>query len=357
VRGARPLARVVVAGAGATGASIAYNLALLGAQDVVLADPRGVAGGSTSRAMGGVRQQFSTAAEVRLAQASIRFFADLGAPLFRQVGYLFIATTEQGLAALEERRELQESLGVPVERVDPREVTGLFADDVLGAVTCREDGVADPSGVCREVVRRAAELGVDVREGVDAVEVGGDVLVIAAGPWSRDVAGRVGVDLPIRPLCRQLVDTEPVDGLPASLPMVIEAETGFHFRRTPAGGLRLAMGEEVSRWGFETEVDERLVDDWLARLARRYPPAAGIAVTRAWAGLYDMTPDAHPILGWGGDGVYAACGFSGHGFMQSPAVGRAVAEEVLHRESELDLSPFRLDRFAGDEVFPETLVL
>jgi len=357
VRGARPLARVVVAGAGATGASIAYNLALLGAEDVVLADPRGVAGGSTSRAMGGVRQQFSTAAEVRLAQASIRFFADLGAPLFRQVGYLFIATTEQGLAALEERRELQESLGVPVERVDPREVTGLFADDVLGAVTCREDGVADPSGVCREVVRRAAELGVDVREGVDAVEVGGDVLVIAAGPWSRDVAGRVGVDLPIRPLCRQLVDTEPVDGLPASLPMVIEAETGFHFRRTPAGGLRLAMGEEVSRWGFETEVDERLVDDWLARLARRYPPAAGIAVTRAWAGLYDMTPDAHPILGWGGDGVYAACGFSGHGFMQSPAVGRAVAEEVLHRESELDLSPFRLGRFAGDEVFPETLVL
>jgi len=357
VRGARPLARVVVAGAGATGASIAYNLALLGAQDVVLADPRGVAGGSTSRAMGGVRQQFSTAAEVRLAQASIRFFADLGAPLFRQVGYLFIATTEQGLAALEERRELQESLGVPVERVDPREVTGLFADDVLGAVTCREDGVADPSGVCREVVRRAAELGVDVREGVDAVEVGGEVLVIAAGPWSRDVAGRVGVDLPIRPLCRQLVDTEPVDGLPASLPMVIEAETGFHFRRTPAGGLRLAMGEEVSRWGFETEVDERLVDDWLARLARRYPPAAGIAVTRAWAGLYDMTPDAHPILGWAGDGVYAACGFSGHGFMQSPAVGRAVAEEVLHRESELDLSPFRLGRFAGDEVFPETLVL
>jgi sarcosine oxidase subunit beta len=307
--------------------------------------------------MGGIRQQFSTAAEVRLAQASIRFFADLGAPLFRQVGYLFVATTEPGLAALEERRELQESLGVPVERVDPREVTGLFADDVLGAVTCREDGVADAPGVCREVVRRAAELGVDVREGVDAVELGGDVLVIAAGPWSREVAGRVGVDLPIRPLCRQLVDTEPVDGLPESLPMVIEAETGFHFRRTPTGGLRLAMGEEVSRWGFETEVDERLVDDWLARLARRYPPAAGIAVARAWAGLYDMTPDAHPILGWVGEGVYAACGFSGHGFMQSPAVGRASAEEIRHGESELDLSPFRLDRFAGDEVFPETLVL
>jgi sarcosine oxidase subunit beta len=350
------MARIVVAGAGATGASIAYNLALLGADDVILADPRGVAGGSTSRAMGGVRQQFSTAAEVRLAQASIRFFAELGAPLFSQVGYLFVATTEPGLAALEERRELQKSLGVPVERVDSRAVPGLFADDVLGAVTCREDGVADPPGVCREVVRRASELGVEVRE-VDAAEVGGDVLVIACGPWSREVGERAGVDLPIRPLCRQLVDTDPVHGLPESLPMVIEAETGFHFRRTPSGGLRLAMGEEVSRWGFETDVDQRLVADWLRRLARRYPPAAGVGVARAWAGLYDMTPDAHPILGWVGDGVYTACGFSGHGFMQSPAVGRAAAEEILHGESELDLSPFRLGRFAGDEVFPETLVL
>jgi sarcosine oxidase subunit beta len=351
------MARIVVAGAGAAGASVAYNLALLGADDVILADSRGVAGGSTSRAMGGVRQQFSTAAEVRLAQASIRFFADLGAPLFAQVGYLFLATTEPGLAALEERLELQTSLGVPVERVDPREVWGLAVDDVLGAVTCREDGVADPAGVCREVVRRGAELGVDVREGVDAVGLERDVLVIACGPWSREVGERVGVDLPIRPLCRQLVDTEPVAGLPERLPMVIEAETGFHFRRTPGGGLRLAMGEQTSRWGFETDVDEALVDEWLGRLARRYPPAAGVAVGRAWGGLYDMTPDAHPILGHVADGVYAACGFSGHGFMQSPAVGRALAEEILQGESELDLAPFRLDRFAGEAVFPETLVL
>ena len=223
-RGARPMARIVVAGAGAAGASVAYHLALLGARDVVVCDPRGVAGGSTSRAMGGVRQQFSTAAEVRLAQASIRFFAELGEPLFTQVGYLFLATTEAGLAALEERRELQASLGVPVERVDPGEVPGLAVGDVLGAVTCREDGIADPPGVCREVVRRAVELGVDVREGEDAVELDRDVLVIACGPWSGEVGEQVGVELPIRPLCRQLVDTEPVDGLPADLPMVIERD-------------------------------------------------------------------------------------------------------------------------------------
>jgi glycine/D-amino acid oxidase-like deaminating enzyme len=323
----------------------------------VLADPRGVAGGSTSRAMGGVRQQFSTAAEVRLAQASIRFFGEMGPPLFAQVGYLFLATTDEGLSGLEERLELQASLGVPVERVDPREVAGLAVEDVLGAVTCREDGVADPGGVCREVIRRAVALGVKVEEGVDALQLDRDILVIACGPWSREVGERVGVDLPIRPLCRQLVDTRPVEGLPETLPMVIEAETGFHFRRTPAGGLRLAMGERVARWGFATDVDDALVDDWLERLGRRYPPAAGVEVERAWAGLYDMTPDAHPVVGRVADGVYAACGFSGHGFMQSPAVGRALAEEILTGGSGLDLTPFRVDRFAGDEVFPETLVL
>jgi sarcosine oxidase, subunit beta len=306
--------------------------------------------------MGGVRQQFSTAAEVQLAQASTRFFAELGPPLFAQVGYMFLATTEAGLAALEERLELQSSLGVPVEHVDPREVAGLAVDDVLGAVTCRQDGVADPAGVCREVVRRAVELGVEVLE-VDALELDRDVIVIACGPWSREVAERVGVELPVRPLCRQLVDTDPVPEVPETLPMVIEAETGFHFRRTPTGGLRLAMGETAPRWGFEATVDETLVADWLDRLGRRYPPAAGIRVDRAWGGLYDMTPDAHPILGRVADGVYAACGFSGHGFMQSPAVGRALAEEILRGESELDLAPFRLERFAGDEVFPETLVL
>ena len=117
------------------------------------------------------------------------------------------------------------------------------------------------------------------------------------------------------------------------------------------------MTEALPRWTSEQRVDEALVDDWRARLAHRYPTAAGAPVVRAWAGLYDMTPDAHPIVGFVGDGVYAACGFSGHGFMQSPAVGRAVAEELLHGESELDLSPYRLERFEADTTFPETLVL
>jgi sarcosine oxidase subunit beta len=302
--------------------------------------------------MGGVRQQFSTVAEVLLARESIGFFEELGAPLFEQVGYLFFATTEDGLSELEQRAELQRGLGVPVQIVDPARVDGLRVDDVLGAVACWEDGLADPSGVTRELVARARELGVDVREGVDARELELDVLVIATGAYSPGL----WPELPIRPLCRQLVEVGPVTGLPDDLPMVLEAETGFHFRRA-GDSLRLAMNELTPRWTDREEVDEALVDDWRDRIARRYPPAAGAPVVRAWAGLYDMTPDAHPIIGWVGDGIYAACGFSGHGFMQSPAVGKAVAEELLDGESSFDLTPYRLERFAEGAVFPEESVL
>ena len=350
------MARVVVAGAGAIGASIAYHLALRGADDVVLADVGEIAGGATGKAMGGVRQQFTTEAEVRLAQASVRLFEELGAPLFEQVGYLFLATTTAGLAELEERRVLQATLGVPVENVDADYVEGLHIDDVLGATICRKDGIADPVGVTRELVRRAAALGVDVRERTDALELEAATLVVACGADSPEAAGARGVELPVRPLVRQLAEVGPVGGLPDDLPMTIE-ENGFHFRRVGADGLRLAMGEPELRWDGPGEVREDLVQDWRERLAVRYPRAAGAPLRRAWAGFYDMTPDAHPIIGPVADGLYAACGFSGHGFMQSPAVGAAVAAELLGESPPSDLSPYRLDRFEAGAIFPETLVL
>jgi len=348
--------RIVVAGAGAAGASVAYHLALLGTRDVVLCDRGRVAGESTARAMGGVRQQFSTAAEVRLAQESTRFFEELGPPYFDQVGYLFLATTPDGRETLEARQRLQREFGVPVELVDPSYVRGLRTEDVLAAVLCRKDGVADPAAVARELVRRCGEMGVQVLEQTHVEQVRGDLYVIACGPWSAGVAAGFGVELPIRPLCRQLLATADLD-LPPDLPMVVEAETGFHFRRRDRR-LVLAMNDPDPRWGFAQEVDDSVFGDRLARLAHRFPPAAGTDIDSAWAGLYDMTPDAHPILGRVADGVFAACGFSGHGFMQSPAVGRAVAEEILTGSSSIDLSPYRLERFADGAAVPgEELVL
>jgi sarcosine oxidase subunit beta len=309
----------------------------------VLADRAEIASGATGKAMGGFRQQFSSEAEVRLAQESAKLFRELGAPLFEPVGYMFLATTESGWARLRERASLQQRLGVPVEEVDPARFQGLRTDDVHGAVACWQDGVAEPAEVTRELVRRAVELGVDVQERTDARALPADVLVVACGAASPELRP----ELPIRPLCRQLVDVGPLADLPLDLPMTIEDETTFHFRRR-ADTLRLAMTESSSRWTSAELVDVELVEDWRVRLAHRFPPAAGAPLVRAWAGLYDMTPDAHPIIGEIAEGVYAACGFSGHGFMQSPAVGRAVAEELVFGEAELDLSPYRLSRFAGE---------
>jgi sarcosine oxidase, subunit beta len=346
------VARIVIAGAGAVGASIAYHLALLGADDVVLAERVTIASGATGKAMGGFRQQFSSEAEVRLAQESAKLFRELGSPLFDPVGYMFLATSDAGWGRLRERAEMQRGLGVPVEEVDPSRVRGLNTDDVAGAVACWEDGVAEPAGVTAELVRRAVELGVDVREHTDARDVPHDVLVVACGVASTELVP----ELPVRPLCRQLVDVGPVAGLPHDLPMTIEDETTFHFRRR-GDALRLAMTEPTPRWTHEQVVDESLVADWRGRLAHRYPPAADAPVLRAWAGLYDMTPDAHPLIGWASDGVYVACGFSGHGFMQSPAVGSAVAHELLGAEPPVDLAPYRLERFDAGAVFPEQVVL
>jgi glycine/D-amino acid oxidase-like deaminating enzyme len=318
----------------------------------VLADRGEIASGATGKAMGGVRQQFSTEAEVRLAQESLRLFRELGAPLFEPVGYMFLATSEPGWERLRERASLQQRLGVPVEEVDPGRFEGLRTDDLHGAVACWEDGVAEPAGVTRELVRRAVELGVQVQERTDARDLPADVLVIACGAASPEL--RPG--LPIRPLCRQLVDVGPLPNLPVDLPMTVEDETTFHFRRR-GDTLRLAMTESSPRWTSDELVDQGLVEDWRARLADRFPPSAGAPLVRAWAGLYDMTADAHPIIGEVADGVYAACGFSGHGFMQSPAVGRAVAEELLFGESALDLSPYRVSRFAEAKTQAEQVFL
>jgi glycine/D-amino acid oxidase-like deaminating enzyme len=346
------MARIVVAGAGAVGASIAYHLALLGARDVVLAERDTIASGATGKAMGGFRQQFSSEAEVRLAQESAKLFRELGAPLFEAVGYMFLAMSDDGWHRLRERAEMQRTLGVPVEEVEPSRVHGLRTDDVAGAVACWEDGVAEPAAVTEELVRRAAEHGVDVQERTDARDLPHDVLVVACGAASTELVP----ELPVRPLCRQLVDVGPVADLPADLPMTIEDETTFHFRRR-GDTLRLAMTEPTPRWTSEEVVDDALVEDCRARLAHRYPPAAGTPVVRAWAGLYDMTPDVHPVIGWAREGVYVACGFSGHGFMQSPAVGSAVAHELLGKTPPVDLTPYRLDRFAEGATFPEQVVL
>ena len=286
------MARIVVAGAGAIGANIAYHLAQRGASDVVLADRAGIASGRPGGRWAGCASSSRRRREVTLARESIGFFEELGLPFFDQVGYVFVATTEKGLAELEARAELQRGLGVPVESVDASRISGLNTEDVLGALACWQDGVAEPAEVTRELVRRAAELGVEVHEHVDARELGRDILVIAAGAHSPEL----WPELPIRPLCRQLVEVGPVAALPPDLPMILESESGFHFRRH-GDTLRLAMSEP--RHAGPTARRSTRRSSRTGEAGSRALSAAGRApVARAWAGLRDMTPDAHPIIGW-----------------------------------------------------------
>ena len=302
--------------------------------------------------MGGVRQQFSTAAEVRLAQESIAFFAELGPPFFDQVGYLFLATTEAGLAELEERRALQASLGVPVERVDAAFVAGLETRRRPRRRLLRRGRRRRPARRDPRARPPRHELGVEVREHTAAETLldDADTVVIACGPWSAALAAAWASSCRCGRSAASCSRPSRCAAPPPLLPMVVEAESGFHFRRR-GDRLVLAMADAAPRFGFETAVDETVFADRLARLAHRFPPAAGCRIDEAWAGLYDMTPDAHPILGRVADGVYAACGFSGHGFMQSPAVATAIAEAILDGESTLDLVPYRLERFAGESGF------
>lgn len=354
---------ILVVGAGAVGAHVAWQLAVLGARRVTLADRGAVAGGATGKALGGIRQQFSTAPEVRLARASLGFFESLGAPLFLQHGYLFVATTAPGMAELADRQRVQASLGVPVVVVDRNAIgrlaPGVALHDVHGGVWCDRDGLADPPAITRAVVQRAAALGVRVCEHADASAIDAidaDVRVYACGAETGPLAQKHGIHIPVRALVRQLTElTATTTPLPR-LPMVIEHETGFHFR-VRDGRLVLAMGEARPRWDAVEEADAALVPDWLARMTARFPAARALSESRTWAGMYDMTPDAHPIIDRVADDVFVACGFSGHGFMQSPAVGAALAAWILSGDPPADLAPFALNRFAAGAVVPEASIL
>jgi len=185
--------------------------------------------------------------------------------------------------------------------------------------------------------------------------------VNAAGPWAANVAGMAGAELPVEPLRRQLVPTEPFADLPQRFPMVIDMSTGFHFRRE-GKGILLAWNDPEETPGFKTEFDNTFVEKILTRAADRVPclAEAGVNPRRAWAGLYEMTPDHHAIIGPAPnvDGLFFANGFSGHGVMHSPASGRITADLILKGRSELiDVSQLSIERFAEGRLLEETAVL
>ena len=382
-------ADVVIIGSGIVGSSVAYHLAQAGCTNVLVIEREAHQGkGSTGKSMGGVRAQFSTPVNIQMSRYSIDFFSRfddvVGHPAdYRAHGYLFCATSESHLAYLQENRERQIALGVNnVEWVSPEEIQAIVpqlrTDDILGGTFCPTDGFVDPHSVMMGFMLNAREHGARLwlETQVTGIEVESDqiagvltsrgrvatrVVVNAAGPWAAGVAEMAGADLPVEPLRRQLVPTEPFDQLPKRFPMVIDMSTGFHFRRE-GKGILLAWNDPAETVGFKTEFDATFVEKILTRAASRVPvlAEAGVNPRRAWAGLYEMTPDHHAIIGPAPNvkGLYFVNGFSGHGVMHSPASGRIAAELILQGHSDLiDASQLSVERFAAGKLLEETAIL
>lgn len=377
-------ASVVVVGAGATGASIAYHLALLGCRDVVVLDRAHPAAGASGRGAGGVRRQFSHPLNIRLSQLGLdalaRFREEIGVdPGFHPIGYLLLAGSEAEWAALRQQAELQRSLGVETRLLSPAEAAGLAPglepQGLVGASHTPGDGYADPVAVCRGYLARAQGLGVRVRhatavlgvrlagERVEAVEtswgtIATPTLVVAAGAWSAEVARLAGVDLPIQPYPRSAFVAEPSPGW-FPTPFVIEYGTAFWWRPHRRGVL-FGMTDRAAPNSFDTRLDWGWLRTVRAQAARRYPALASAPVADGWAGLYDVTPDGNPVLGpvLERPGLVVAAGFSGHGFMHCFAVGRLMAELILRGRAEtLEVDAFSLARFRqGPAVAEHTLI-
>jgi sarcosine oxidase subunit beta len=383
-------ADVVIIGGGIVGSSIAWHLTQAGCRNVLIVERETHQGkGSTGKSMGGVRAQFATPVNIQMSLYSIPFYATfeerLGFPSeYRPQGYLFVATKPSHLDYLQTNQALQKSLGLKQVRMLTRQeivdiVPQLRADDVLGGSFCPTDGFVDPYSVMVGFTTRACEQGATLWRSTEVSAIARDdgrisgvqttrgpvstrVVVNAGGPWAAEVAALAGIELPVEPLRRMLVPTEPFDGVSHAIPMVIDMTNGFHFRPESLGFL-LAWNDPEETPGYKTDFAPSFIEKVLTRAADRVPCFENLAVNpkRAWAGLYEMSPDHHAILGSVPEvpGFFCANGFSGHGVMHAPSTGKIVSDLILHGATGVvdnvdSLSPAR---FAKGALLHETAVL
>jgi glycine/D-amino acid oxidase-like deaminating enzyme len=365
-------ADIVIIGAGAIGASIAYQLGRRGARDVVVLERDAVGAGSTSKAAGGIRVQFATRVEIELSLRAIAFFKrfedEMGVPCdFHQEGYLFVVTDEPTLARFRENVALQRSMGADVRVIAPDDaralVPALNVDDALAAVWGPTDGHASPNDVVQAYAAQARARGVRIVEGtpvtgivVERGRVAGvltpagtiatRLVVNAAGPWAPLVGRMAGLELPVDPRRRHIFVTDAFDGIRHPMPLVTDTGSGFYCR-SEQGAILMSPGDIGATTEYEAQVDWAMLEVAVEKAMRRIPALEGAQVRHAWAGLRPLTPDGRAILDWapGMEGLYLAVGFCGHGFQHSPGVGETVAEVLLDGRSTLDIHDLRLGRF------------
>ena len=372
------MAEVVIIGGGVVGLSIAYHLAKRGMTDVLVLEKESMVGtGSTGRCAGGFRHQFSTEINIRLSLMSIAKLQSFSQELdqtidFHQDGYLFLLQKPDDVEAFRRNVALQTSLGIPVEFIeDPAGIrrvlpsTELTIDDIVAATYCAKDGVSDPAGVTEGYRKNALRLGasiatdqeviaVDVERGrvtgmrTKTDRISARTVVNAAGPYAAAIGKMAGVEIPVVPLRRFIWTTRPFANAPARWTLIVDFSSGFYFHRE-SGGVLFGMGNRDEPPTFDLSVDWEFFDKVMEAAIHRFPPLADAGIKNAWAGSYETSPDAHPILGRvpGLDGFILANGFSGHGFQHAPAVGELIAEEVLDGKAHtLDISALSIQRFA-----------
>lgn len=372
-------AEVVVIGGGVMGVSTAFHLAEAGVE-VLLVERDELGSGSTSKAAGGVRADFSDPVNIQLGQRSLRAFEDFGrrpgAEIdLKQYGYLFLLSDPDDVAAFEQSVRLQNELGVPSRMLTVEQACQLSPfvepEGLLAAAYSPTDGHCTPESVVQGYARAARGHGAVLRRNctVTGIKTSGDrirtvqtnsgpvttsTVVCAAGAWSAAVGDMVGVHLPVRPLRRQVLVTEAMPDLPPQLPFTIDFTTSFYFH-DEGPGLLIGMSDPDEEYGFQLRTD----DHWLTRLsdavARRAPRLSDVGVTHGWAGLYEVTPDHNALVGEAKElrGFFYTTGFSGHGFLQGPAIGEVMRDLVLRRTPAIDVSGLGVDRFTGTETRPE----
>ncbi|HEX5403628.1 MAG TPA: FAD-binding oxidoreductase [Pseudonocardiaceae bacterium] len=377
-------AEVVIIGGGCMGTSIAFHLAEAGVTDVVLLERDMLGAGSTCKAAGGVRAQFSDRINIELGARGLAAFTRFGTRPgqeidLHQVGYLFLLSTAADVESFERDVELQNELGVTSRMIDVAEAKRLSplinTDGLLAAAFSPDDGHCTPESVVLGYATAARRLGATLLTGVTVtgIDMAGDearmvrtehggiaagTVICAAGAWSRAVGQWVGTDLPVTPVKRQVMVTEPMPGLAPVVPFTIDFSTSFYFHREGRGVL-LGMSDPGQEAGF----DLTYTQGWLPRLSEaiqaRAPELLEVGPASSWAGLYEVTPDHNAIIGRSSTtpNFLYATGFSGHGFLQAPAVGEVIRDHYLGREPFVDTTPLSADRFSSAETRPETHIV
>jgi len=395
-------ADIVIIGGGIVGASIAYQLAQRGvANKIVLLERDTIASGSSGRATGGIRQQFADERDIRFSIEGVRFYeqftrtvnSDNPRPRFYQHGYLFLVTNKASWQTMQHCVTQQQVLGVPTQLLSRSEVTQripqLCVDDIIGATFCPTDGYSDPGAMTRALIVEARKRGIRVCEHSPVVgitvthgkvqfvqtpqeTIHTNIVINATGAYSSLLARLVGIDdLPVYPVRRQLYLTEPCTALSDDVPMMVDLSTGFHFRRRedrilltaplPFDEAKLRNSQlPLTDDAFQLSIDKNFWQSTLLpQIQKRCPALAHVPIAQVWSGLYEMTPDEHPILGKTEvEGFLCASGFSGHGFMHAPMAAKLMTELIVDDTSTTyPIEPFALERFRSGRLLETTRLL